>query len=394
MTHTPPQRIYLDYNATAPCRPEVVATVARIMRDVPGNPSSRHGEGRAARAILEASREQVADAIGAQPLEIVFASGGTEAANLAVIGCLRGCEAPAHIVTTSIEHPAVLEACRGLALAGRVTVTEVPCDPHAVTDADAVADAVRADTALVSIMHANNEVGSIQPVAAVARRVRPRGIRMHTDAVQSLGRIPVNVDALGVDLLSASGHKLGGPKGTGFLFVRKGTALTPLLAGGEQERRRRPGTENVAAIAGLAQSLALAVSEQAGEAARLQKLRQALWEGLREELDGLTPQGGAPGNTLPNTLCVTVNDVRGDDLMMALDLDGVAVSTGSACAVGAGKASHVTTAIERAGGRPGKPLRFSLGYATTRADIDAAVAITARHVTRLRGSSRPPLGTA
>jgi cysteine desulfurase len=352
-----------------------------------GNPSSLHWEGIRARAVVERSRERIAGALGAAPREVVFTSGGTEADNLAVFGAIEAAAgARPHVVTSRIEHPAVLESCRAAEARGAAEVTYVGCNETATVDAQAVAAAIRPDTVLVSIMHANNEVGTIQPIARMAGAARERGVAFHCDAVQSLGRLPVNVKALGVDLLSISGHKIGGPKGTGALYVRAGTRLAPRLRGGPQEWGLRPGTENVAAIAAFARAVELAVAAQPGEAGRLADLKKMLWSAL-SDLPGIHLNGDA-AHSLPNTLNVSFEDLGGEDLMQQLDLDGVAVSTGSACAAGADKPSHVIEAMGVAAARSCGPLRISMGYRTTAEEVERCAELVRKAVAQLRKGGR------
>ena len=385
MNSEPYKRIYLDYNATAPCRDEVVTEVVRAIEIGYGNPSSLHHEGQRARSLVEEARERIASALGAQPLEIVFTSCGTEADNLAILGSVMACERERpKIVTSGIEHPAVLAACLQAEDRSMAGVAYAACDARALVDPERVAELLTPDTALVSIMHANNEVGTIQPVRAITELAHEKGIPVHTDAVQSLGRIPVDVVDLGVDLLSISGHKLGGPKGIGALYIRKGTALAPVLVGGSQERERRAGTENVAGIAGLAKAVEIAVEEQPVEAQRLAKLRELLWMAL-SGIKGIHLNGDL-AVSLPNTLNVSFEDLSGEDLMQVLDLAGIAVSTGSACAVGASKASHVIAAMgDSAGSRCG-PLRISMGYRTSESDVSDCAEEIGKAVDKLRES--------
>ena len=376
-------RIYFDYNSSAPCRSDVSARMEEVSRGIFGNPSSAHREGRAARAVVAAAREEIAAAIGARPGEIVFTSGGTEADHLAIVGVWRASAAAhPHIVTSKIEHDAVRNACRAAESAG-VRVSYASCDAEGVVDARTVEAILDEDVILVSLMHANNETGVIQPVREVAARARGRGILAHTDAVQSLGKIPVRVDELGVDLLSLSGHKIGGPKGVGALYVREGTRLEPVLVGGPQESGRRAGTENVAGIAGLAAAVTTAVREQAAEAERLGVLKRRLWDGLRERVVAVAVNGSF-ANSTANTLNVSFEGAGGEGLMMALDDEGIAVSTGAACAVGGGEPSHVLEAMCLGRDRCRGAIRFSMGKGTTAEQIERALEIIPRAVARLR----------
>ena len=375
--------VYFDYNATAPCREEVLAAVAQAARNAWGNASSAHREGRAARATIESARDRIAETLGAHPIEIVFTAGGTEADNLAIAGCCAAArETPTpRIVTTVIEHAAVLETCRRLEERS-VEVERVACGPGGRVSGDDVAAALRDGDALVSIMHANNETGVIQPVGEVAEAARERGIPVHADAVQTLGKLGFDVSRPRVDLLSVSGHKIGGPKGVGVLYVRKGTPLQPILTGGHQERTRRAGTENAPAIAGMAIAVGLAVVEQKEETARLAALRGRLESGLRADIPDLQVNGTAP--RIANTLNVSVPGVPGMDAMVALDLEGISVSTGSACAVGSIEPSKVLTAMGLPEARVKGALRISLGRLTTGAEIDRFLDRFPRVIKRLR----------
>ena len=387
MTFDNEKRIYLDYNATAPCRDEVVTDMLEVMHAGYGNPSSLHREGQRARELVERSRDRIAGALGADAAEIVFTSGGTEADNLAVTGSvLPTAGAQPHVLTSHIEHPAVLEACRAAESRGLARVSYAGCDPTAMVGPAPVAALLRPETVLVSIMHANNEVGAIQPVRRIADLAHAQSAIVHCDAVQSLGRIPVHVDCLGVDLLSVSGHKLGGPKGIGALYVRKGTRLAPVLVGGPHERERRAGTENVPAIVGFARAVEMAVAAQPAESRRLASLKAALWDGLGE-IPGIHLNGDLAAS-LPNTLNVSVAELSGEDLMQVLDLAGIAVSTGSACAVGASKPSHVIEAMGDAGVRGCGPLRISMGYRTTESEVGECIEQIRTAVSRLRESGR------
>ena len=335
-----------------------------------GNPSSAHAEGRLARRTMDDARGRVAMAVHAQPDEIVFTSGGTESDNLAVIGAVQGAARPrAHVIVSQVEHHAVLQPCRALEAQG-ARVSYVGCDACGRVDPQAVASLLDDETVLVSIMHANNEVGTVQPVAEIARLAHAAGAILHCDAVQSLGRLPVNVDELGVDLLSLSGHKLGGPKGIGALFVRRGVRLAPMIRGGPQEDVRRAGTENVAGAAGMGLAAELAVSEQPAEVARLARLKSRLWH----DLCTIYPEVAINGNlesTLANTLNVSFEGLQGEAITAALDREGIAVSTGAACATGDTKPSHVLEAMCLGGGRCHGAIRISMGPATGERDIAA-----------------------
>ena len=387
MTVREPDRIYLDYNATAPCREEVITDTLQVMNGGYGNPSSLHQEGQRARHLVEQSRERIAASLGAAAAEIVFTSGGTEADNLAVCGSVMAAAGRRpHVVTSTIEHPAVLEACRAIESRAMADPTYVKCDGMARISPDAVAAAITPDTVLVSIMHANNEVGTIQPIRRIGDIAHEHGVSLHCDAVQSLGRIAVNVADLGVDLLSISGHKLGGPKGTGALYVRKGTRLVAMLVGGPHEGLRRAGTENVPGVVGLARAVELAVEAQPAESQRLAVLKSSLWKELCE-IRGIRLNGDLSSG-LPNTLNVSFEDLSGEDLMQVLDLAGIAVSTGSACAVGASKPSHVIEAMGGAASRGCGPLRLSMGYRTTETEVMQCAQRIRQAVSQLRESDK------
>ena len=352
-------RIYLDHNATTPVRPEVAEAMARVLRELPGNPSSTHAEGAAARAALERAREQVAELVGARPDEVVFTAGATEANNTLLASLRR-------VVTTTAEHPSVLEPARALG------ATFVGVDRDGRVDPQEIADALGEETQLVSVLWANNETGVVQPLEAIARAL-PERAALHVDATQALGKIPVEGPW---DFLSASAHKLNGPKGTGCLVCRR--PIRPLLRGGPQERGRRAGTENVAGIVGFGVACELARKERAERAARYAVLRDRLWA----QLEDLGRRNGA--DVLPNTLNVEFPGIEGDALLQALDLEGVAVSAGAACHAGSISASHVLLAMGRTPEQALGSLRFSVGYGNDEAQIDAAAARVRELVGRAR----------
>jgi cysteine desulfurase len=371
-------RVYLDHNATAPLRPEVRDVVADALARV-GNPSSAHREGAAARRLVEDARAAVAALVGAAPAEIVFTAGATEANNLVLRGAGRR---RARIVVTAVEHASVREPARALAAGGRALVV-VPVDPAGRPGVAEVADAVGAGDALASIGLANGELGCVAPVAAIAEALRGRDVTLHTDAAQAVGRVPVDVRALGVDLLSFSAHKLGGPMGVGALWVRPGVDLVPDVHGGPQERGRRAGTENVPGIAGFGAAARLARGDLA-DAPRQAALRERLWAGIRTAAPDAVRNGPAGEPALPNTLNVTLPGVAGESLLVRLDLEGVAASLGSACAAGAPEPSHVLRAIGREPEAARSGLRLSLGPTTTADEIERAVAVIAAAVARIR----------
>ena len=372
-------RIYLDHNAGASLRPEAREAMLRFLGR-PGNPSSAHREGARARGAVEAARAEVAALIGAGPAEIVFTSGATEANNLALRGVVR---APAGLVTTAIEHASVLETARALAAEG-VRLTVVPVDGDGRVAADDVVAACAPGTALASVGLANGEVGSVAPVAAIAGGLRGSGVRLHTDAVQAAGRMPIDVRALGVDLLSLSAHKLGGPAGVGALWVRRDVGLRSQMTGGPQERGQRAGTENVAGIVAFAEAARLARRDLAVAAAHCARLVDRLWSGLRASMPGVQLNGPAAPPRLPNTLNLTFPGCSGDSLVVLLDLAGIAVSAGSACAAGAAEPSHVLAAMGRDRETARSGLRLSVGPATTDADIDRVLAVLPDLVAQVR----------
>jgi cysteine desulfurase len=379
--------IYLDYNSTTPTAPEVVEAMRPFFTENFANPSNLHAFGRRAAGPAAAAREKVAELLGADsPEEIIFTGGGSEADNLAVKGvayALR--ERGRHVVTSAIEHPAVLVSCEWLAEEGW-DVTFLAPDEAGVISPAALEAALRDDTVLVSIMHANNEVGTIEPIAELAAVARTRGVLFHTDAVQAAGKIPVNVKELGVDLLAISAHKFYGPKGVGALYVRAGVDLVPVVHGGHQEEGRRAGTHNTPGIVGLAAALELACADRREEGERLRRLRDRLREGilaLAGRVVIMTPGRGA----MPNTLSVCFPGIEGEALMLALDGEGLSVGTGSACASGSGEPSHVLTAMACPPEVARGSLRFSLGRHTRPEDIERVLQVLPPAVERLRAVS-------
>jgi cysteine desulfurase len=361
-------RIYADHAATTPVREEVLAAMLPYFAAAGFNASSLHAEGRAARAALDGARDSVARSLGAHPREIVFTGGGSEADNLAVIGAARASLGPRRIVTAATEHPAVLNAAAVLRAEGyEVTVLEVDRDGR--VDPAAFAAALEPGAAVASIMLANNEIGALAPIAKLAAIARARGVVFHTDAVQAPGRVALDVNALGVDLLAISAHKFYGPKGVGALYVRAGTPVTPLIVGGGQEAGLRSGTENVAGIVGLARALELAVSELPAETARLRRIRDAFEADISARIPG-SAINGAGGERLPNISSIAFPGVDAPTLLVRLDLEGIAVSAGSACAAGATEPSHVLEAlgVERAAALG--TIRFSFGKLTSEQDVE------------------------
>ena len=377
------RQVYLDNSATTPVRPEVVAAMLPYLGEVAGNASSLHMFGQRAKRALEEARASVAAALGASPLEVYFTSGGTESDNQAIFGVAQALKDKGrHLITTRIEHHAVLHACQWLESQG-YEVTYLPVDRQGVVDLTALREAIRPDTVLVSLMLANNEVGTVQPVQEAAAIAHERGTLLHTDAVQAVGKMPVDVNQLGVDLLSLTAHKFGGPKGVGALYVRRGTPITPLLRGGQQEGGLRPGTQNVAGVVALATALKLAVEELPSESRRLADLRDRLQAGIVERI-GQVAINGHPERRLPNILNASFTGVEGESLLLALDVKGIAVSTGSACAAGSTEPSHVLRAMGLDPVLAQGSLRFSLGHATSREDVDYTLEALAEVVTTLR----------
>jgi cysteine desulfurase len=377
-------RIYFDHNATTPVDPAVVEAVARTTADEFGNASSVHHFGQRAKAVLDEARSAVADLIGAEPSELVFTSGGTESDNFALRGVAEALEPTGrrHLIASSIEHEAVLVTLRALARRGWRT-TLVPVGSSGIVEPAALAAAITDDTALVSVMHANNEIGTIQPIAELALLAHARGALFHTDAVQSAGKIPVNVRTLGVDLLSLSAHKFNGPKGAGALWIKRGARITAILTGGKHERNRRAGTENVPAIAGLGVAARLAAKKAAVDAPRLAALRNRLEEAILARVPGTAINGNREPR-VPNTTNISFEAIEAESLLIALDLEGVAVSTGSACSSGTLEPSHVLRAMGLPSPRTQNSIRLSLGAGNTDAEVDFVVAKLPSLVEKLR----------
>jgi cysteine desulfurase len=377
------KRVYFDHNATTPVAPEVLDAMLPYFSEEYGNASSIHTFGQDARGAVEQARTSVAALVGARPVEITFSSGGTESDNHAIFGVVTAAgDGPKHLITTSIEHAAVLDSCEALAKRG-VEVTVLSVDREGIVRPDDVRRAIRPETVLISVMLANNELGTIEPVAEIGKIAAEAGITFHSDAVQAAGKIPIEVDELGVDLLSLSAHKFNGPKGIGALYVRKGTPIAPLMYGGHSERDHRPGTENVAAIAGMAKAAELAVFRMKGEIIRLSGLRDRLEKGLLERIRFARINGSRAQRT-PNTTNLTLPFVEGEAMVIALDLKGIACSTGAACSSGAVEPSHVLTAIGLTPEDARATLRLSLGHQTTDEEIDFALDTIPPVIERLR----------
>lgn len=384
---------YLDHAATTPLREEALEAMLPFLRDQFGNPSSLHGPGRRARVAVERARERVAAVLGAEPGEIVFTSGGTEADNAALRGALAGAAlretGSPGLVTSAVEHEAVLQTAEVLREAGHPVAVLSPDATGRLAPA-AVEAALSDQTGLVSAMLVNNEIGTVNPVADIAAVARSRGVRVHTDAVQAAGLLPLAVDALGVDLLSLSAHKIGGPKGAGALYVRAGTPFAATQTGGAQERRRRGGTENVAAIVGFAEALALAEAEREAHMPRLHMLQVDLADRVRQRFGDRVRIHTPVGQAAPHVLSVSfrpgpAGPLDGEMLLMGLDLEGVHASAGSACTSGALEPSHVLLALGVERATAGATVRFSLGRETTAADVEAAAGALGRVVGRMMG---------
>jgi len=383
------RRVYLDHNASTPVHPEVVAEMLPYFGERFGNPSSVHGFGREARAGVDTARERVARFLGAAPDEVVFTSGGTESDNMALKG-IAFARGRGHFITSKIEHHAVLRAAQWLETQG-FAVTYVGVDGHGMVDPDEVERALRPDTIGISIMHANSEIGTIQPIAAIGRLARERGIPFHVDAVQTFGKLEFDVDAVGIDLLSFSSHKIYGPKGIAGLYIRKGTKMVSVQHGGEHERRRRAGTENVPGIVGFGKAVEIRGRDMKDEHARLTALRDRLWDGISARVPEVR-LNGHPTERLPGTANLGYRGVESESIVLGLDLKGIGVSAGSACTSGSVEPSYVLVAM-------GVPLewamgavRHSLGRSTTAEDIDYVVESVEPIVRKLRAVM--PVGAA
>lgn len=377
--------IYLDYAATTPLDPRVLEAMMPYLTEKFGNPNSIHAFGREARKAVDEARETISALLNCRPSEVVFTSGGTESDNLALRGVASAYRQKGNrIVTTAIEHHAVLHTCRALQDEG-FEVTYLPVDEHGLVSPEQVAEAVTDRTILVSIMHANNEIGTIEPLADILRAVKEKrpDVLVHTDAVQTVGHIPVDVEALGVDLLSFAAHKFYGPKGVGGLFVRRGVKLVPQLTGGGQERNRRSGTENVAGIVGMAKALEIAVAEMPTEIPRLQALRDELIEGVLSQIPD-SRLNGHPTQRLPHNANFSFLGVEGEALLLQLDLHGIAASSGSACTSGSLEPSHVLLALGLSHEWALGSLRLTLGRFTTRQHIERVLMVLPPIVEKLR----------
>jgi cysteine desulfurase len=377
-------RIYLDHNATTPVADEVADRMNRAVRDVWGNASSVHHFGQQAKAAVDEARTQVAALLGGEAAEIVFTAGGTESDNFAIRGAAEALEPTGrrHLITTGIEHEAVLKTLAALAKRGwRVTLLSVGAS--GIVSPDALRDTISDETALVSVMHANNEIGTVQPLAELVQIAKSRGALVHTDAVQSAGKIPIDVRALGVDMLSISAHKFYGPKGAGAIWLRKGVRLTPFMTGGRQERNRRAGTENVPGIVGLGAAAQRALARMDDDAVRISALRDRLETGVLAAVAG-AERNGAAAPRVPNTTNISFARIEAESLLIGLDLEGIAVSSGSACSSGTLEPSHVLKAMGLPHLRTLSSIRFSLGTSNTQADVDRVVKVLPPLVEKLR----------
>jgi cysteine desulfurase len=377
-------RVYFDHNATTPVDPSVADAMMHALLEDFGNASSVHRFGQQAKAVLDEARTAVATLIGAEPSELVFTSGGTEADNFALRGAAEALEPTGkrHLIATSIEHEAVLVTLKALARRGWKT-TLLPVDETGIVKPEALEAAITDDTAIVSVMHANNEIGTIQPVAELARIAHARGALFHTDAVQSVAKVPVDARALGVDLLALSAHKFNGPKGAGALWIKRGTRIAPILTGGKHERTRRAGTENVPAIAGLGAAAAVAKARLTEKATRVATLRDRLEAEILARVPGTTVNGSRQPR-VPNTTNISFDRIEAESLLIALDLEGIAVSTGAACSSGTLEPSHVLRAMGLPTHRAQNSIRFSLGAENTDAEVDYLLEKLPRAVEKLR----------
>jgi cysteine desulfurase len=376
--------VYLDHNASTPVHPDVLEAMLPYFSERFGNASSVHGFGREAREGLETAREQIAGFLRVSKDEIVFTSGGTESDNLGIKG-IAAARRSGHIVTSQIEHHAVLRTCETLETQG-FTVTYLPVDEYGMVRPEDLEKAIRPDTILVSLMHANSEVGTLQPMSELGKITRGHGVPLHVDAVQTFGKVPIDVDAFGIDLLSFSGHKIYGPKGVAGLYIRKGTRMAAVQHGGDHERRRRAGTENVAGLVGFGKAVEVRGREMAGEAVRLAGLRDKLWDGIRARVDEVR-LNGHPTLRLPGTCNMCFRNVESESIVLGLDLKGIATSAGSACTSGSVEPSYVLVAM-------GLPLdwamgsvRCSLGRSTTAEDIDYVIESVVPLAAKLRALS-------
>lgn len=378
------RQVYMDHGATTPMREEVLEAMLPFLKEHYGNPSSIHSQGRAVRREIDAAREKIATILGADPKEIIFTAGGTESNNIALRGSAKKRGEPGHIITTSIEHHAVLDVCRDLEKEGH-RVTYLPVDSYGRINPEQVKEAIAPDTFIISIMAANNEIGTVQPIEEIGAIAAEHKILFHTDAVQVVGQLPIDLSKMHVDLLSLSAHKFNGPKGVGALYMRKGVRVAPVYHGGGQERKVRPGTENVPAIIGMARALELAAAEMEGKRKKLTGLRDRLIKGLLD-IDQVV-LNGHPDERLPGNVNASFKHIEGESILLSLDLQGIAASSGSACSSGSLDPSHVLSAIGLDHQTAHGSIRFTLGYGTSDDDIDYVLEVIPSVVERLRKMS-------
>ena len=381
------REIYLDHNATSPLRKEVLDAMMPYLTEEYGNSSSVHTKGQNARKAIDASREAIGNALGTEPVDIVFTSGGTESDNFAIKGvAMANLDKGRHIITSKIEHSAVLEPCRFIEKELGFDVTYLPVDKYGIVDLERLKDSIRKDTVLVSIMFANNETGTIQPIKEISKLAKKNGIYFHTDAVQALGKEPVDVEELGVDLCSFSAHKLNGPKGVGMLYIRKGVKILPYQDGGYHERKRRAGTLNVPGIVGFGKAVEIATKDLHKNDKHLKKLTKRFLVGLENELKEIY-LNGHPEKRLSNTINISFRYIEGESLLLNFDLKGIFASTGSACTSGSLESSHVLSAMDVAPDIAQGSIRFSFGYENTLEDVDYCLREIPPIVKRLRAMS-------
>jgi len=381
------RKVYLDHNATTPLRKEVLDAMMPYLVDEYGNASSIHSKGQSANKAVELSRETISNAIQTEPVDIVFTSGGTESDNFAIKGiAMANLNKGRHIITSEIEHTAVLETCKFVGEEFGFDVTYLPVDKYGVVDLNKLKDSIRKDTVLISIMFANNEVGTIQPIKEIAKLARKNGVYFHTDAVQAFGKEVIDVEDLGVDLCSFSAHKLSGPKGVGALYVRKGVKILPFQHGGHHERKRRAGTLNVPGIVGFGKAVEIATRDMAKTNKHLKKLTKRFLDGLKKELKEIY-LNGHPDERLSNTLNISFRYIEGESLLLNFDLKGIFASTGSACTSGSLEPSHVLTAMKVPADTSQGSIRFSFGYENTEEDVKYCLAEIPPIVKRLRDMS-------
>lgn len=379
------KQYYFDHAATTPMRPEVAAAMLAVMTGGPGNPSSMHRYGRSARQLMNHARDTVASFIGAKPTELLFTSGGTESDNLAIIGGARAMQAKGknHIITSAAEHHAVLHACQSLQSEG-FELTVLPVDSSGQLSVDVVRDALTERTALVSVLYANNEVGTIQPIAEIGELVHKHGALFHVDAVQALGSIPIHVQSLPVDLMSFSAHKINGPQGVGALYIASGAAISPIAHGGSQERKRRAGTENVAGVVGFAAAIEAAAKDMAAHADRMEQLREHWISLMQAVTDGRTVLNGHLTQRLSHIVNISFLDIDTETMLMNLDMAGIAASGGSACTSGSLERSHVLMAMGVEHDRLMTAVRFSFGLGNTLEELSEAAQLVETIVRRMR----------